>query len=85
MAANEEKRMIVGLDIGTSKVVAVVGEIDADGTIDIVGIGIPPDNLTLHRPLPLTNWLSRCSVLLTLSRFLCCTACIFRSSGAIES
>ena len=25
MAANEEKRMIVGLDIGTSKVVAVVG------------------------------------------------------------
>ena len=36
MAANEEKRMIVGLDIGTSKVVAVVGEIDTDGTIDIV-------------------------------------------------
>ena len=25
------KQMIVGLDIGTSKVVAVVGEIDADG------------------------------------------------------
>ena len=42
MAANEEKRMIVGLDIGTSKVVAVVGEIDADGTIDIVGIGSHP-------------------------------------------
>ena len=39
MAASEEKRMIVGLDIGTSKVVAVVGEIDTDGTIDIVGIG----------------------------------------------
>ena len=31
MAATEEKRMIVGLDIGTSKVVAVVGEIDSDG------------------------------------------------------
>jgi len=42
MAANEEKRMIVGLDIGTSKVVAVVGEIDTDGTIDIVGIGSHP-------------------------------------------
>ena len=42
MAANEEKRMIVGLDIGTSKVVAVVGEIDADGNIDIVGIGSHP-------------------------------------------
>ena len=42
MTANEEKRMIVGLDIGTSKVVAVVGEVDADGTIDIVGIGSHP-------------------------------------------
>ena len=42
MAATEEKRMIVGLDIGTSKVVAVVGEIDSDGTIDIVGIGSHP-------------------------------------------
>ena len=42
MAASEEKRMIVGLDIGTSKVVAVVGEIDTDGTIDIVGIGSHP-------------------------------------------
>ena len=42
MAATEEKRMIVGLDIGTSKVVAVVGEVDSDGTIDIVGIGSHP-------------------------------------------
>ena len=42
MAGNEEKRMIVGLDIGTSKVVAVVGEVDTDGTIDIVGIGSHP-------------------------------------------
>ena len=42
MAVNEEKRMIVGLDIGTSKVVAVVGEIDTDGNIDIVGIGSHP-------------------------------------------
>ena len=42
MAATEDKRMIVGLDIGTSKVVAVVGEIDSDGTIDIVGIGSHP-------------------------------------------
>lgn len=42
MARNEEKRMIVGLDIGTSKVVAVVGEVDTDGTIDIVGIGSHP-------------------------------------------
>jgi cell division protein FtsA len=31
--------MIVGLDIGTSKVVAIVGEVNAEGEINIVGIG----------------------------------------------
>ncbi len=31
--------MIVGLDIGTSKVVAIVGEVNADGGLNIVGIG----------------------------------------------
>ncbi len=39
MASSNENRMIVGLDIGTSKVVAIVGEITKEGTIDIVGIG----------------------------------------------
>jgi len=34
--------MIVGLDIGTSKVVAIVGEISADDGIDIIGIGSHP-------------------------------------------
>ncbi len=34
--------MIVGLDIGTSKVVAIVGEIGLDGDIEIVGIGSHP-------------------------------------------
>ncbi len=34
--------MIVGLDIGTSKVVAIVGEISPDGGIDIIGIGSHP-------------------------------------------
>jgi len=34
-----EKNLIVGLDIGTSKVVAIVGEIKVDGDIEIVGIG----------------------------------------------
>ncbi len=32
-------KMIVGLDIGTSKVVAIVGEVNADGGLNIVGIG----------------------------------------------
>ena len=34
--------MIVGLDIGTSKVVAIVAEIGFDGEIEIVGIGSHP-------------------------------------------
>ncbi|MAY56752.1 MAG: cell division protein FtsA [Pseudomonadota bacterium] len=39
MSAAENSNMIVGLDIGTSKVVAIVGEIKADGALNIVGIG----------------------------------------------
>jgi len=31
--------MIVGLDIGTSKVVAIVGELNAEGDIEVIGIG----------------------------------------------
>ncbi|MFV0275779.1 MAG: cell division protein FtsA [Parahaliea sp.] len=42
MGSGQEKRMIVGLDIGTSKVVAIVGEIGVDGGIEIVGIGSHP-------------------------------------------
>lgn len=33
------ENMIVGLDIGTSKVVAIVGEINPEGGLNIVGIG----------------------------------------------
>lgn len=35
-------KMIVGLDIGTSKVVAIVGELTDDGDIEVVGIGSHP-------------------------------------------
>jgi len=37
-----DKQMIVGLDIGTSKIVALVAEIDADGGIELVGMGTHP-------------------------------------------
>lgn len=37
-----EKNLIVGLDIGTSKVVALVGEIAPDGNIEVIGIGSHP-------------------------------------------
>ena len=42
MGSGQDKRMIVGLDIGTSKVVAIVGEIGVDGEIEVVGIGSNP-------------------------------------------
>ena len=35
-------RIIVGLDIGTSKVVAIVAELGLEGEIDIIGIGSHP-------------------------------------------
>jgi cell division protein FtsA len=42
MGSAQDKKMIVGLDIGTSKVVAIVGEISPDGKTEIVGIGSHP-------------------------------------------
>jgi cell division protein FtsA len=39
MANVSDNKMIVGLDIGTSKVVAIVGAINAEGQLEIVGIG----------------------------------------------
>lgn len=42
MSKKGEKDLIVGLDIGTSKVVAIVGEIKADGAINVVGLGSHP-------------------------------------------
>ncbi len=42
MTKKSEKNLIVGLDIGTSKVVAIVGEIRGDDEIEIIGIGSHP-------------------------------------------
>ena len=42
MNKKSDKNLIVGLDIGTSKVVAIVGEVSEDGNIEIVGIGSHP-------------------------------------------
>jgi len=42
MSKKLEKNLIVGLDIGTSKVVAIVGEITPGGEIEIIGIGSHP-------------------------------------------
>src|SRR6204780_3383695 len=42
MAKRTDRNLLVGLDIGTSKVVAIVGEIKADGQLEIIGIGSHP-------------------------------------------
>jgi len=42
MSKTPEKNLIVGLDIGTSKVVAIVGEITDENEIEIIGIGSHP-------------------------------------------
>ena len=34
--------LVVGLDIGTPKICAIVGEVNAEGAIDIIGIGTHP-------------------------------------------
>jgi cell division protein FtsA len=42
MAKRTDRDLLVGLDIGTSKVVAIVGEVKADGALEIIGIGSHP-------------------------------------------
>ncbi|MEL6216616.1 MAG: cell division protein FtsA, partial [Pseudomonadota bacterium] len=42
MSRKSEQNLIVGLDIGTSKVVAIVGEVAEDGAIEVIGIGSHP-------------------------------------------
>jgi cell division protein FtsA len=44
MAKKTDRHLIVGLDIGTSKVVALVGELQPDNTIEIIGIGSQPSH-----------------------------------------
>jgi cell division protein FtsA len=42
MSKKTSSNLIVGLDIGTSKVVAIVGEVTVEGDIEIIGIGTQP-------------------------------------------
>ena len=38
----ENKNLVVGLDIGTSKIVAIVSEVTADGQLNVIGLGTQP-------------------------------------------
>ena len=39
MTKRNDKRLIVGLDIGTSKISAIVAEVGSDGDIEVIGMG----------------------------------------------
>ena len=42
MVKKPENKLVVGLDIGTSKVVAIVGEISIENEVEVIGIGSHP-------------------------------------------
>ena len=42
MAKRDERKLLVGLDIGTSKVVAIVGELSPEDRLEVIGIGSTP-------------------------------------------
>lgn len=42
MSKPQDRNLLVGLDIGTSKVVAIVGEYTPDGALNIIGLGTHP-------------------------------------------
>ena len=38
----ESKNLVVGLDIGTSKIVAIVAEVTPEGELNVIGMGTQP-------------------------------------------
>jgi cell division protein FtsA len=42
MSKKGDENLVVGLDIGTSKVLAIVGEVTATGEVEIIGVGHHP-------------------------------------------
>jgi cell division protein FtsA len=48
MSKKTERNIIVGLDIGTSKVVALVGELKENNDIEVIGIGSAPSRGLKH-------------------------------------
>jgi len=38
--SRENKNLIIGLDIGTSKIVAIVAEVKSEGTMEVIGVGM---------------------------------------------
>ncbi|MEL0083680.1 MAG: cell division protein FtsA [Gammaproteobacteria bacterium] len=40
----QDKNLLVAMDIGTSKIVTIVGEVSEDGEIEVIGLGSHPSN-----------------------------------------
>ena len=51
--AKEYKDLVVGLDIGTAKVMAVVAEVLANGELKLAGFGVAPSQGL--KPFPYTH------------------------------
>ena len=43
MSKKDDDRLVVGLDIGTSKIVCIVAEMQAEGTLEVIGMGTFPN------------------------------------------
>ena len=42
MGKRPDKNLIIGLDVGNSKIAALVGEVGSDNSIEVIGIGVQP-------------------------------------------
>ena len=42
MGRRDDRKLVVGLDIGTSKISAIVGEISPEDRLEVIGIGSNP-------------------------------------------
>src|SRR4026209_704158 len=56
MLKKNVRNLIGGLDIGTSKVVAIVGEMTYDGRIEVIGLGSHPSRGPKRRVVVTTGW-----------------------------
>lgn len=39
---SRSENIVVGLDVGTTKICAIIGELNADGMVDVIGVGSSP-------------------------------------------
>ena len=64
--SKDSKNLVVGLDIGTSKIVAIVADVRPDGSFEIIGMGrSQPANSVQTTP----GWISPITICLRLGSF----------------